>query len=100
MNPITIITAIPNIHTDSYKKQCSLGVGLTLEHREAVEFTCRFDIGGTEKRWSLSEAVELRRKFDIEGEAMLHWCRDETGGVVEFRFSGENGGEAVKLRLG
>jgi hypothetical protein len=54
MNPITIITAIPNIHTDSYKKQCSLGVGLTLEYREAVEFTCRFDIGGREKRWSLS----------------------------------------------
>ena len=31
MNPIPIITAIPNIHTDSYKKQWSLGLGLTLE---------------------------------------------------------------------
>jgi len=28
MNPITIITAIPNIHTDSYKKRWSLGVGV------------------------------------------------------------------------
>jgi len=33
MNPIPIITAIPNIHTDSYKKRWSLGVGLTLEVR-------------------------------------------------------------------
>jgi len=31
MNPITIIMAIPNIHTDSYKKRWSLGVGLTFD---------------------------------------------------------------------
>jgi hypothetical protein len=31
MKPITIITAIPNIHIDFYKKQWSFGVGLAFE---------------------------------------------------------------------
>ena len=30
MNPITIITAVPNIHTDPYKKRWRLGVGIML----------------------------------------------------------------------
>ena len=42
--------------------------------------------------------VELRRRGDIEGEAIEHWCRGEIGSeVVELRCRGEIGCEAVEL---
>jgi hypothetical protein len=60
MNPIPIITAIPNIRTDSYKKRWSLGVGLTFEVLGSGGVYVRLTL--KVKRWSLGVGVTMEVK--------------------------------------